>query len=284
MKKVLYIVFLVVLASCTERIDIQIDKSYARIVVDGSISNDPMAHLIRLTKSADFFDGTEAPDVTGATVFILEGGDTIHLNEKQAGMYYTPRDFAAKFNTEYELVIQNVDINDDGALEEYRATDEMTYPVPVDSINLMRTYIEGPDRYFVGIMLFTMDPPERNNYLFKSVINDKPLNESVTDWGLTNDEFFNGNYTNGIVVKYLDQTDSTEILQPGDVFTLEQIQISRDYYDFLQAVNLESFGNIPLFSGPPANIEGNVNNDAIGFFSCLAISRASSKYNLPVTE
>ncbi|MFC0875908.1 DUF4249 domain-containing protein [Saccharicrinis sp. FJH2] len=281
MKRVLYILFMAVLVSCTERIDIQIDKSYTRIVVDGSISNDPMEHLVRLTKSADFFDGTETPNVTDATVFILEGSDTVHLNEKEAGMYYTPKDFAAKFNTEYELVIQGVDINEDGEPEEYRAMDTMTYPVPIDSINLLRTYIEGPDHYFVGVMLFMLDPPEKNNYLFKSLVNGKPLPESVTDWGLYNDEFFNGNYTNGIVVKYLNQEDSTEMLKPGDVFTLQQIQISEAYYDFLQAVNIESFGNIPLFSGPPANIVGNVSNDGIGFFSCLAVSRASAKYNLP---
>ena len=243
-----------------------------------------MAHQVRLTKSADFLDGTESPGVTGATVFIIGGSDSVLLEEDDPGFYFTPKDFAAKFNTQYTLVIQNVDINEDGVTEEYTATDEMTYLVPVDSINLMRTYIEEPQRYFVGVMLFTLDPPEQNNYLFKSVINGKPLHESVTDWGLTNDEFFNGNYTSGIVVKYLDQTDSTEILKPGDVFTLEQIQISNAFYDFLQAVNLESFGNIPLFSGPPANIVSNVSNNGIGFFSCLAITRASAQYNFPAEE
>lgn len=281
MKKLVFILSILAFVGCTERIDIEVDKSYTRIVVDGTISNDTMAHLVRITKTADFFDGTPAPDVSGATVFIIEKNDTVFLTENEEGHYYTPRDFYAKTKTNYELVVENVDINEDGVLEEYRAVDEMTYALPIDSINLLKTYIEGPNREFIGIMLFTFEPPEKNYYIFKSRINGELLPETVTEWGLSDDEFINGNYTNGFVVKYLDQTDSTEILRPGETYTLELTQISESYFDFLNAVNLESFGNIPLFSGPPANIKGNISNDGIGYFAAIAISRANARYKLP---
>ena len=37
--------------SCVERIDIELDDSYTRLVVDGAITTDTMAHTILLSES-----------------------------------------------------------------------------------------------------------------------------------------------------------------------------------------------------------------------------------------
>jgi hypothetical protein len=34
------------------------------------------------------------------------------------------------------------------------------------------------------------------------------------------------------------------------------------------------FGSNPLFSGPPANIKGNINNGGVGFFTAHSVTRS----------
>jgi hypothetical protein len=52
--------------------------------------------------------------------------------------------------------------------------------------------------------------------------------------------------------------------------------IGKDYYDFLIGAQAEIRGSNPLFSGPPANVKGNINNGAIGFFSAYSVTHSST--------
>ncbi len=63
---------------------------------------------------------------------------------------------------------------------------------------------------------------------------------------------------------------------PGDTVTLELNSIDQAYYDFVGDAQLEIWGNNPLFSGPPANVRSNIDNDAIGIFTAYSIERASA--------
>lgn len=280
MKKILYIIFFATLLyACTEPIDIDVDDSYNRIVIEGQISNDTTAHLIKITRSADFFDGLAPEKISGADVCIRWNSDSVQLHEDSAGYYYTPATFYALENTIYELVIRNVDIDKDGKTEEYNAFDRMTNAIDIDFIKLeKKIQFRGDSVEFVEVQMFAQEPPERNFYIFKTNINGRSVRDSLLEWNLSNDEFFNGNYTNGVAVQQLYLYDSTEVVKADDVVTLELIQISQSYYNFIQSAYFESFGSIPLFSGPPANIIGNISNGGIGYFSAVAISRSSAIY------
>jgi hypothetical protein len=282
MKKQLFLLTaILILGSCTEPIDIEVDPSFKRLIVEGGLTTDTTKHLVKLTRSADYFSGEKIPVVADAFVYIIEGFDTTFLNEDSAGYYYTPADFYGKQNTYYELVIENVDIDADGEKEIYRARDQIRYVSPIDSITL-ELADGGPfNDDFFQILLWANEPPDKNFYIFKAQINGVGVRDSLLDWNLSNDDFFNGNYTYGVPVQWFDQEDTTESLKPGDIVTLELYQITREYYNFLNGAYNESFGSIPLFSGPPANIVGNVSNGAIGFFSCTAVTRSSTVVKTP---
>ena len=65
-----------------------------------------------------------------------------------------------------------------------------------------------------------------------------------------------------------------EVLEPGDIVTVEMNSIGEEYANFLWDAQSEISGSNPLFSGPPANVKGNINNGAIGFFAAYSVSRA----------
>jgi hypothetical protein len=109
MKKLVYIipvVFLVINA-CTERIDIPLDSSFTRLVVDGMITTDTTTHYVRLTKTTNYYYNEAPPPVTGATVEISDdAGNTQSLTEEEPGQYATSQHFAAIQGRTYTLRIE----------------------------------------------------------------------------------------------------------------------------------------------------------------------------------
>jgi hypothetical protein len=65
----------------------------------------------------------------------------------------------------------------------------------------------------------------------------------------------------------------------GDTVTLEMKSINKGYYDFLNSLFSEVFGAGNPFSGPPANVKGNIVNlthkdeDVMGYFIASAVSK-----------
>ena len=84
-KKILYIVLLAFcVASCTEKIDLKLDTSYSRLVVDGNIEEGTGAYQIALTKSSGYFSNEAAPRVVNAHVSINDGTNTFEERTKRA--------------------------------------------------------------------------------------------------------------------------------------------------------------------------------------------------------
>jgi hypothetical protein len=75
--------------SCVERIDIKLDDSYTKLVVDGGITTDTMAHTILLSQSVGYYYNQPAPSVSGAIVQISDGTDLFTLDEESPGVYRT---------------------------------------------------------------------------------------------------------------------------------------------------------------------------------------------------
>ena len=120
------------------------------------------------------------------------------------------------------------------------------------------------------IKLWAQDPGDENNYyMFHYYRNDTLKTDSIWKISLSDDQFFNGNYIHGITCLYIDNEKSWETIHPGDRITLQMSGITKEYYDFVSQVQMAGY-NIPFFSGPPANVVGNINNGAIGFFSAYS--------------
>ncbi len=271
---ILFSALLAGISSCTEVIDIELENSYARLIVFGEISTDTTRHTIRLTRSADYFYNLPAEGVSGAIVRIYDGVSEIQLveNELEPGSYLTDEDYYGVPGRSYSLTIHNVDINKDGAIETYSATSSLPFLAEPDSIRL--NYARYP--FFQGneILLFARDPAETEDfYAFKVLKNGIQQIDSLPEIIVQSDILFNGNYTNGISVQYLDDDKPGEKVFPGDTIVFEMYGITADYYNFIIQAQTALFGSNPLFSGPPANVSTNLTNGAVGFFAGVNVRR-----------
>ena len=122
--------------SCTETIEVEVDSSFIRLVVEASVTTDTMVHAVRLSTTSDYFNNKPSPAVTGALVSISDGQSTWIFVESstEAGHYYSSPDFYAVPGNTYSLEISNVDIDMDGISEQYSANSKLNPVNPVDSL------------------------------------------------------------------------------------------------------------------------------------------------------
>jgi len=262
----------IAITSCTERIDVELDDSYTRLVVDGAITTDTMAHTVVLSKTTSYYYNQPAPPVTGARVSITDGEQIYDLTEDNPGVYRTDPSVHGVYGHTYTLIIQLE--SPVGNFSEYTATSTL-YPVAsLDSISLL-FHPEWSEKGIWEVKCYVLEPPTVDFYRFLISRNETLLTDSLKEWFVTDDKFLNGNYTNGIGIGYIDQ-GSDNGLHAGDTVTVEVNNIGKDYYNFVYEAQTELFGSNPLFSGPPANVKGNISNGAVGFFAAYSTTRSSA--------
>ena len=261
----------IVAISCTEKIDIQLDESYTRLVVDGTITTDTMAHTVVLTSTSSYFYNQPAPFVSGASVSITDGTQTFGLSEVTPGIYRTLPDVFGVAGKTYTLTINLAKAI--GGYSDYTAISAMSPVNSLDSVSLL-FHPEWTKNGLWEVKCYVQEPPTIDFYRFMIYKNSTLLTDTLNEWFVTDDKFFNGNYTNGATVAYLRQGSAQEGLIEGDTVTVEVNSISKDYYNFVIEAQAELRGSNPLFSGPPANVKGNINNGAIGFFSAYSATRS----------
>ena len=273
-------VFLCLLAgmvSCTEVIDIELDSTYRRLVVYGTISTDSIRHQVKLTTTSDYFSNKPSPTVTGALVELEFDGKTMQFEEQDtiAGLYLAPFAFRGEPGTEYLLHISQVDVDGNGEFEIYNAASTMPGGVRLDSISL--NYTLTPWWSGWEVYMYALDPPTRDWYGIKVWKNSDLLTDTLISYLVFPDDFYNGGYLYyGYAVAYLNDSTERERLYPGDTVTFELNQIDKSYYDFVGDAQWEIIGYNPLFSGPSANVRSNVDNGAQGIFAAYSIQRTSA--------
>lgn len=258
--------------SCTERIEIDLAGTYTRCVIFGSITSDTTSHMIRITRTTDFFNPSANPGVSGADVRIWDGENEFILTEdpNEPGIYLTEPTVYGIPGRTYTLFVDNVDLLGDGILKSFEATSEMLPVANPDSI-----IVEYRDLWQGWVVqAFAQDPPETEDfYKFLVYQNGKLHSDSLQNINITDDAFFNGSYTNGVVIYYV---FGEEGFSAGDTITAEFCGITQDYYKYLIEAQTTSRPSVPLFSAPPANPRSNISNGAFGYFSAYSVSRTST--------
>jgi hypothetical protein len=262
--------------NCTERIEVKVDSTYTRLVVEGYVTTDIAAHWVKLSTTSDYFYNKPAPEVSGASITIDDGQQIFPLVESDTlpGKYYTAPDFHGIPGRIYTLNIRNVDVDGDGVTEEYTASSVLNPINPIDSIRLRYFNAFGATGYEVQV--YAWDPPRRDWYSFKVRKNGVLLTDTLSEMIVQNDDFFNGNYTYGITSQFLSNDKPDEVVKVGDIITFEINGITEDYYKYVMEAQSQIFGQTPLFSGPPANIRTNLNNGAIGYFTAYSVNYSST--------
>jgi len=281
---IIYVIgILALFSSCTENIDMPLNSTYARLVVDGSITTDTTIHRVRLTKSGDALYKQPVQVISDATVTISDGSSefALHENSTNKGMYETdPTAYGVPGRT-YTLHISHVDINNDGVFEDYSAQSYLKKENPIDSIKI--TYDDrNPDSYGWVINLYAKEiGGGRNFYLMKAYKNNVLVTDSTSEYSNKGDNTgFNGGYYYGFPVYTLLKNKIDERVQTGDTITLEMDGITEEYFNFISDYILEYYPKMPIFSGPSANISTNIEpkDKAVGFFAAYSIARCTRVY------
>lgn len=263
------------LASCTERIDIELDSTYDTLVVYGEVTSDSIHHQLQLSTSSDYFYNKPSPRVSGAVVELAYDEKLILLEESDTipGLYQSSDAFRGTIGKEYKLNISEVDVDQDGVYEVYQTQSTMPGGLVLDSISLL--YFSSHFGSGYQILMYAFDPPEREWYNFKIWRNSDMLTDTLIKYQVQTDDFFNDSYIFGLPVAFLSDDEPREAIQAGDTITFELNSITEDYYNFIVDAQLEIMGNNPLFSGPPANVRSNITNGGQGSFTAYSIQRVS---------
>ncbi|MCX6278317.1 MAG: DUF4249 domain-containing protein [Bacteroidetes bacterium] len=275
--KILFFVALVFIAvSCTEEIVIELDTTYTRLVVDGNIESDTGIYRVTLTKSADYFSNIAVPKVVNANVFLSDGFNIFPLQESEigsSGIYETHPGFAGEAGKTYTLHIEIPEAIAGKSV--FEASSALKPVTRLDSVAAEFRPDMGREGIWT-IKLWAQEPgDEVNYYLFNLYRNGVLMTDTITKKVVSDDKFYNGSYMTGVNVIYLNNAHKWETIYPGDVITLQMSGITKEYFNFIDQVKRSGF-SIPFFSGPPANVQGNISNGGIGFFSAYSNSFKSA--------
>jgi len=273
-KNLLCILCMAVMAvSCTEKMDIVLDDSYARLVVEGNLTNEARVHEIHLTSTASYFSNQPVPRVTGARVVLAYGTDSLTLAETQPGVYTTPPDFAGLPGTVYKL---NIYLKEPlGGSFYYTAESRMNAVATADSIAIR--YRETVRSGFWEVLLYAQEPAGPDYYVFRVSRNGTLVSDSLIEWITYDDRLFDGNYINGLSVAFLSKRRGHN-LDIGDTITLQMNGVEKWFHEYLNFMRRGLFQQTPLFSAAPANVKGNISGGALGYFSAYSVSYCSGIY------
>jgi hypothetical protein len=280
-KTVIPVILLMI--SCTEKIDLPLESTYARLVVDGAITTDTTRHKVILSVSGDALHKNPTEYISNAVVTISDGTNVFTLVENPAkkGTYETAPTVYGIPDRTYTLNISNVDVNGDGTKETYSASSYLKKENPIDSIQI-RSQVYGPnDKGWLVNMFAREIGGEKNIYLMKAYRNYTLVTDSTFEYtNMADNTGFRGGYYDGFPVYFLNGRKPDERLQNGDLVTLEMNCITEEYYQFLLGFISEYYPKMPLFSGPSANISTNIlpKDKTCGFFAAYSVTRKSRIY------
>lgn len=273
MKNTIAILFLaVILCSCEETIQLDLDQTPSTVVIEGLVTNKPGAQSVKITRTTDFYSSGNTPRVTNAIVTVKDdlGGEHVFLHNPgnvsdSAGIYVPQDEFTGEIGRKYTLTVEV-----DG--ETYTATDDLVSVISLDSLKYRFDPDEAEDPQHFGktydLLLYAREPQDETNfYLFKFYRNDSLKYYNDTDIYFSDDKF---------LAEDIDGIESPIYYAIGDKATVEAYSISRAgyvfYYDLSTLLNNDAGG---MFGPIPSSPRTNLSNGALGFFQVSAVSTST---------
>ncbi|MEI6694708.1 MAG: DUF4249 family protein [Bacteroidota bacterium] len=255
MKKYLIIVLsAILLISCEKEIDINLNKSNPRIVIEGNLSNLAGECGVKITRTINFDETIPNPTVSNAFVTItnLNTNVTDTLNETKPGIY-TNDSLIGKPGHSYTMQVKI-------GIETYIAASTMPQIVNLEYIQLLDSNSTashgGPmgggtgSNSIVRMIPQYTDPVNLTNFFQFVVTRNDTLQKDIF---IQSDFGFNGLVSN----------------RPLRVTAIKKDVVKVDMQCIDEAVYNYFFGlseNINQSSATPANPVSNISNNALGYF------------------
>ncbi len=285
--KVITTVFILMflLSRCEKEIDITLQDTVTKLVVEGVIETDQYAY-VTLSKSSPYFASVDKNTfqnmfVKDALVIVSDGilSDTLIFDTVP---FYPPFRFQGhkikgQSNTTYSLRIEyNNQI--------YTSTTQLLEPIPIDSVKYQ--YRNGSDS--LGMLrLYANDPINQTNYYkISSLNNDIDFSKEIPVWvhpnhSVTDDRFFNGKLVEATIYKgknpmkpasyYEEHSEDWWAFKIGDNITVKLSQLDYESYIFWRTTEQVITTSDNPFAAP-TTVQTNITPNALGTWSAYASS------------
>mgnify|MGYP001588000750 FL=1 len=257
-KNILFILVTLLLYSCEEVIDIDLQNSEPKLVIEASVNvlKDGTSNaVVTLSQTAPFFEN-DIPAVTDALVSITSStGEVYSFNHTQNGIY-TASVLPVLENTyTLEVIHQN---------ETYTATEALQTVTEFEEVIQNNEGGFGGDQ--IQLKAYFTDPGGIQNYYLSETLSVRGDERRAF-----NDEFFDGNRINDF---YLGDN-----LAPGDVVTFNLYGVDEYFFNFMVVLlqQTDNGGGGP-FETQPATVRGNIVNQTnsdnfpLGYFRISELS------------
>lgn len=271
MKNIVYLLAIVLFASCETQVDIPLNTSNPKLVIDANIlwqkGTSGSTQKIKLTTTTDFYSSV-IPVVSGATVIVTNSTNTVFIfTETPNTGEYICANFVPIINESYTLTVQYAGQN-------YTATEKLL-ATPKIILPIQQTTVQGFGGDVIQVKFLFQDNGSEINYYLIGVKNPFDI---ATKYRAQKDEFFQGNQMFGF---YTDKD-----LKSGDQLFFSLKGISLRYFNYMEKLVSMSGGNGGSpFATPPATLRGNIknqtdeNNYPLGYFHLSEIDTMNYTVN-----
>jgi hypothetical protein len=246
------------IVSCEKVIDVPLNESDRRIIVEAVGRSFEGESYILLSKSGSVYDDGGFEKLSGATVSITDqtGEVTVFTEDLlEPGRYIAPT-FVVTANNTYDLSIEY----DGTAL----TAQSKSFSLPtIDSLNYIETtgFGGGTDTTYLVFYNYTDNAAETNYYRIRPIVNGKKDN----NYYLADDRLGNGQQLTAPIF-------GTDV-GPGDTVLIELLSMDADAYEYL--FTLSSTLTSGAFGAAPANPVSNIEGDGIGYFGVYMVDTMS---------
>lgn len=245
---------ILLLSSCEQVIELDLRDSDARIVIEGSITDEPGSCRVRVTQVVNY-DAPNTPNtISGASVSIIDNGVSYIMEETEPGTYVLPSLTGVPGNT-YQLVVIA-----DG--NNYNSICMMPQKVEIDTI-------------YLDYEVFFIDTNLTTNFEFQDIAgvanyyryifedNDKDNNRSIL---IDDDTFFDGQLAEQRIISFNDE------IEQGDTIRLQLWSIDEAVHLYLKTLASVIDGASGQ-QAAPANPTSNIEGGAMGYFTAHTVSK-----------
>ena len=263
---------LIYLSSCEEEYDLAVIEAAPILVVDGQITTAFQKHQIKLSQSAGYNPEDGFPPVSDALVQISDGSTVFPLSNVGPGLYETDSIQGVPGNI-YTLTI-------DWKGQQYTGRDTMpTIPSTFEAVDFSQEEQHRTFEYRRHQFGF----PEANKWELIIAIRDSTdipnfdisiLGQQIGVEVIGAGDYVFSYFTHpNIEVNGLMNFEEAHFYgyRNPRIVTQKRYSLSDAYYQFLRAVFMETEWRGTLFDSTPANVTGNINNGALGFFSACGL-------------
>ena len=275
---IIALIFSISLVSCEKDINIELETSQEKIVVEGAIEQGLPPYVV-LSKTVGFFAPTDVQSyqnsfVKGAVVTVSDGINTVQLDELNfSGFTFYSTTNAAIFGQVGKTY--SLEINAEG--KTLTATTTIPTPIVMDSY----WYKDQPGFSNFGYLWFNLnDPPGLGNaYRIFTQRKNKDVRFIPADGSVWDDQLIDGLDVDLFIwrghepnsANEDDIAETSEYFQQGDTIFIKFCTIDLAHFNFWESFEIAAFSNENPFAAP-ATIRTNIQGGGLGVWGGYGVT------------